>query len=128
MLSARVDFFDGPAAQCGVVEVGQAGQGATAITRRRGIPAQSVQKTQVTPARLAVVSGHTAAVRYALLGIGLSLPVCGEHPGLEAGKLLRGDLAFHTDFRQVYATLLENWLGAEAAPILGGSFAKLAFV
>jgi uncharacterized protein (DUF1501 family) len=33
-----------------------------------------------------------------------------------------------TDFRSVYATLLEDWLGVDSKPILGGSFAKLSFV
>jgi uncharacterized protein (DUF1501 family) len=33
-----------------------------------------------------------------------------------------GDLKFHTDFRAVYAALLERWLGWPAAPILGNGF------
>ena len=33
-----------------------------------------------------------------------------------------GDLRWHTDFRTVYAALLENWLGVDAAEILGGDF------
>jgi len=28
----------------------------------------------------------------------------------------------------VYATVLENWLGAKSQPILGQQFSKLAFV
>jgi uncharacterized protein (DUF1501 family) len=39
-----------------------------------------------------------------------------------------GDLKFNTDFRQVYATLLKNWLKADADSILGQSFASLDFV
>lgn len=54
--------------------------------------------------------------------------VYGNHPGLDAGSLDRGDVKFHTDFRSVYATLLENWLGAKSQPILGADFKKLAFV
>ena len=30
-----------------------------------------------------------------------------------------GDVKFHTDFRSIYAALLEKWLGWPAAPILG---------
>ena len=37
----------------------------------------------------------------------------------------QGDLKFHTDFRRVYATLLEDALGVPAGPILGGKFEKL---
>ena len=36
-----------------------------------------------------------------------------------------GDLRFRTDFRQVYATLLEKWLEVPAAPVLGPGFAPL---
>jgi uncharacterized protein (DUF1501 family) len=39
------------------------------------------------------------------------------------------DLAFSTDFRQVYATVLQNWFACKTAPdILGGSFKPLGFV
>jgi len=39
-----------------------------------------------------------------------------------------GNLKFHTDFRSVYATVLENWLGAKSSRTLGQPFSKLAFV
>ncbi|MCB9315800.1 MAG: DUF1501 domain-containing protein [Lewinellaceae bacterium] len=39
-----------------------------------------------------------------------------------------GDLKFNVDFRQVYATLLERWLGTDAEPILGKRFEPLEFV
>ena len=39
-----------------------------------------------------------------------------------------GDLKFKTDFRQVYATLLENWLGADSTAVLGEKFEALKFV
>lgn len=50
----------------------------------------------------------------------------GRYPSLT--DLDQGDLKADTDFRQVYATVLENWLGAKSAPILGRQFEKLAFV
>ncbi|MBC7774655.1 MAG: DUF1501 domain-containing protein [Phycisphaerae bacterium] len=40
----------------------------------------------------------------------------------------QGDLKYQVDFRQVYATLLENWLGADAGKVLGGEFAAMGFV
>jgi len=46
----------------------------------------------------------------------------GTFPGLAADKLSRGDVAFTTDFRRVYATLLNGWLGADDVKILGGKF------
>ena len=36
-----------------------------------------------------------------------------------------GDLKFHTDFRQVYATLLERWLGWSSKSVLGGDFKSI---
>jgi uncharacterized protein (DUF1501 family) len=47
----------------------------------------------------------------------------GDHPSLDT--LDDGDLTFHTDFRRVYATLLESWLHLPAAPILGAGFEPL---
>ncbi len=47
----------------------------------------------------------------------------GEPPDL--ASLDNGDLRYSTDFRSVYASLLEGWLGAEAAPILAGTFPAL---
>jgi uncharacterized protein (DUF1501 family) len=36
-----------------------------------------------------------------------------------------GELRVVTDFRRVYATVLENWLGLDAKPVLGGDFELL---
>jgi uncharacterized protein (DUF1501 family) len=43
-----------------------------------------------------------------------------RHPSLT--DLDDGDVKFHTDFRQVYAALLESWLGWPSEPVLGGRF------
>ena len=52
----------------------------------------------------------------------------GEYPSLEPDKLLDGDLHFNNDFRGLYATIVEDWLGLDSTPIVNGSFEKLAFV
>ena len=44
----------------------------------------------------------------------------GAHPSLT--DLGDGDLKYHTDFRQVYATLLDNWLGCSSERVLSGRF------
>jgi uncharacterized protein (DUF1501 family) len=58
-------------------------------------------------------------------------------PGLRRGRALvigsppdldGGDLKRHTDFRSVYATLLDKWLVTPSTPVLGGSFPHLSFV
>ena len=36
-----------------------------------------------------------------------------------------GNLSFSTDFRSVYATVLERWLGRPSQAVLGGSFSQL---
>lgn len=49
-----------------------------------------------------------------------------ELPNLS--DLDQGDLKFKVDFRQVYATLLENWLGVDAEQILKMQLSPLNFV
>ncbi|MEO6039374.1 MAG: DUF1501 domain-containing protein [Saprospiraceae bacterium] len=39
-----------------------------------------------------------------------------------------GDLRYQVDFRQVYATLLDNWLKADSKAVLGEQFQALGFV
>jgi len=52
----------------------------------------------------------------------------GEYPSLEENKLAEGDLAFNNDFRGLYSTLLEKWMGLDAKPIVNGSFEQLDFI
>jgi uncharacterized protein (DUF1501 family) len=46
-----------------------------------------------------------------------------KHPSLK--DLDQGDVRFHTDFRRVYATLLDKWLGVDSQFVLGGKFEHL---
>jgi uncharacterized protein (DUF1501 family) len=66
---------------------------------------------------------HGEAAPVFLIGGGLKGGIYGDHPDL--GRLNMGNLAFTTDFRSVYATVLERWLGRPAAPIVGGAFSTL---
>jgi uncharacterized protein (DUF1501 family) len=59
-----------------------------------------------------------------MIGGGVKGGLYGQHPNL--GQLNAGNLAFTTDFRQVYATVLERWLGRPSAAIVGGTFQTLA--
>ena len=52
--------------------------------------------------------------------------IYGEHPSLT--DLDHGDLRFAQDFRSVYATVIEKWLGRDPAAVLGGRYPTLAFV
>jgi uncharacterized protein (DUF1501 family) len=66
---------------------------------------------------------HGAAAPMFLLGGALKGGVIGEHPSLT--DLDQGDVKFSTDFRSVYATILEKWLQTPSEPILSGDFAPL---
>jgi len=50
----------------------------------------------------------------------------GAHPSL--GDLDEGDLRFQTDFRQVYATVLDRWLKADSRAVLGAAYDPVPFV
>jgi len=50
----------------------------------------------------------------------------GVHPSLK--ELDDGDLRYHTDFRRLYATLLDGWLGVDSRLVLGGKFEPLDFL
>ena len=52
----------------------------------------------------------------------------GEYPSTNAEDLVQGDLRPNHDFRGLYSTLLEDWLGIDAKPIVDGSFEKLDFI
>jgi uncharacterized protein (DUF1501 family) len=69
---------------------------------------------------------HGAAAPMFLAGQSVRPGLIGAHPSLE--DLDQGDLKHHTDFRQVYATVLEQWLGRPSETILGGSFSPIAAV
>lgn len=71
---------------------------------------------------------HGTAAPMFMFGRCIKPGIYGTHPDLEPDKLDHGDLKFATDFRSVYATVLENWLGAKSVPILGQQFDKLTFV
>ncbi len=69
---------------------------------------------------------HGAAAPLFLIGSAVKAGVHGAHPSLV--DLDQGDLKHHTDFRQVYATLLERWLGWPTQAALGGKFAPLPVI
>ncbi|MCE2404139.1 MAG: DUF1501 domain-containing protein [Dehalococcoidia bacterium] len=53
----------------------------------------------------------------------------GEYPSLNEGDLEDGGDLLHTvDFRSVYATMLERWIGLDPAPIVGGTFEQMDFL
>lgn len=71
---------------------------------------------------------HGAASCQFVAGPAVRGGLIGKHPGLAPGDLAGGDLKHHTDFRQLYATLLDNWLDCDSQNILGGPFEHLALL
>jgi uncharacterized protein (DUF1501 family) len=62
-----------------------------------------------------------------VMGSGAKQGIYGDPPDLT--HLDSNDsVQWTTDFRSVYATLLEDWLGVDSSGILGGSFPHLPFV
>lgn len=69
---------------------------------------------------------HGTAAPMFLVGGSAKGGIYGDHPSLT--DLDYGNLKWHTDFRSVYATVLERWLGIGSAPILGSQFDTLTMV
>ena len=52
----------------------------------------------------------------------------GEYPSRKPEDLQQGDLVPNLDFRGLYSTVLEDWLGLDAKPIVKGAFEKPKFL
>jgi uncharacterized protein (DUF1501 family) len=66
---------------------------------------------------------HGAASCLFIAGAKVNGRLFGEYPQLD--KLDEGDLIYNTDFRSVYAAVLDHWLGCDSAKVLGGEYPKL---
>ena len=79
---------------------------------------------------------HGAAGIMMVLGGGVRGGLYGTAPNLESvpgNPTLEnngGDVTYETDFRSVYARVIDNWLGANSVNILGADFRKasLSFI
>jgi len=71
---------------------------------------------------------HGAGGHCFIIGDQVKGGLYGEYPSLDADKLDDGDLQHNNDFRGVYSTILEKWMGLDAKPIVGGEFEQLAFI
>src|SRR5579885_2152208 len=70
---------------------------------------------------------HGTAAPMFVLGNPVNKGIFGEPPGL--GNLDQtGNLKYTTDFRSVYATVLDRWMGASSKDILGGNFGAQNFL
>jgi uncharacterized protein (DUF1501 family) len=70
---------------------------------------------------------HGTAMPIVIAGGGVKGGTYGDHPSLT--DLDRdGNLKFGTDFRAVYATVIQKWLGRNPADIIDGQYTPLTFV
>lgn len=63
---------------------------------------------------------HGSGAPMLLVGGKVKPGIVGDHPDLS--KLDKGNLIFRTDFRSVYASVLDKWLGLDAKSVLGDEF------
>ena len=68
--------------------------------------------------RLAVALAG-GGVRGGLYGTAANLRATPDNPTLENNG---ADVRHETDFRSVYATVIDSWLGANSVSLLGGNF------
>jgi uncharacterized protein (DUF1501 family) len=69
---------------------------------------------------------HGTAAPLFVMGSKIKGGLHGTAPSLDIPP--NQDIAFTTDFRSVYSTMLENWLNCPSAPVLGARFANLPIV
>ena len=63
-----------------------------------------------------------------LIGGSVNGGLYGEYPSLKEKDHLEGDLHFNTDFRSIYSTIADRWLGVDPESVANGHYEQLAFV
>jgi uncharacterized protein (DUF1501 family) len=71
---------------------------------------------------------HGAAGACFAIGPSVAGGMHSEYPQTRSEALEQGDLVPNLDFRGVYSTILEDWLGLDAVPIVNGHFEKPGFI
>ena len=71
---------------------------------------------------------HGAAGAAFILGDKVKGGEYSEYPSTANEDLEQGDLVPNIDFRSVYSTILEDWMGLDANPLVGGVFEKPKFL
>ncbi|MDB5085715.1 MAG: hypothetical protein JWN30_2601 [Bacilli bacterium] len=69
---------------------------------------------------------HGTAAPMFVIGGRVKGGLYGEAPSLT--QLDNGDLKYQIDFRSVYATVIDQWIGGDSSSVLGSSFETLPFI
>ena len=71
---------------------------------------------------------HGTAAPVIVMGDNIRGGLYGSYPSLAATGLDRnGNLKYNTDFRAIYGTILDGWLGADHRAVLGATYENLGF-
>ena len=68
---------------------------------------------------------HGAGGAAFMFGSGINGGQFSEFPSLAERDLEQGDVVPNNDYRGLYSTVLEDWMGLDAKPLVGGLFEKL---
>ena len=68
---------------------------------------------------------HGAGGAAFMFGSGIKGGQYSEFPSLEEKDLEQGDVVPNNDYRGLYSTILEDWMGLDAKPLVGGLYEKL---
>lgn len=72
---------------------------------------------------------HGTAAPMHIIGNAVRGGLYGQQPSLAATELdAGGNLKYKVDFREVYATILDKWLGVDSKEVLGASYADVGFL
>ena len=71
---------------------------------------------------------HGAAGAAFVIGDRIKGGMFGQYPSLKPEDLNQGDLTPNYDFRGLYSSLVDQWLGLDPVPIVGGKFEQMSFL
>ena len=71
---------------------------------------------------------HGAAGCAFVIGDQVNGGMYSSYPSLKPEHLTQGDLEPNYDFRGLYSTVIDKWMGLDAVPIVGGQFEQMAFI
>tara|TARA_B100001142_G_C14310833_1_gene646554 strand:+ start:96 stop:1280 length:1185 start_codon:yes stop_codon:yes gene_type:complete len=63
-----------------------------------------------------------------VIGSDINGGMYGQYPSIKQADQLEGDLRSNNDFRSTYSTIIDDWFGLDAIPIVNGQFEKFNFV
>ncbi len=63
-----------------------------------------------------------------VMGSAVNGGLYGEYPSLEPRDQVEGDMAYNNDFRGLYSTLIDGWMGIDPHPIVGGVYEQFDMI